>query len=318
MNEPLVSVIIPSYNAGRFMAEALDSVLGQTYRNLEVIVVDDGSTDNTAEIVGRYAETVQFVRMAHTGMPGLVRNGGIDRARGELIAFIDADDVWMKDKLATQVELLQRRPEVGLVHTNLQVIDESGHYMREIFLGCPGSQGLSDDYPESSFTQLMKGDSGIWTSSVVVRAACLADVGKFDGSLPVAEDWHLWIRVARKFKVAFLAQPLAKHRRHPSNTGLHFVPRDQLPEVELWRQIVALYPDLEHDYGDIIRAKCAFHYLLTGVRYYRRGNYRRAVRMIASIAQQKLGIKGAWQFVKIVVKFLDRQRVHRRAEAARS
>lgn len=225
MTPPLVSVVLPSYNAAAFIAKAIESVLAQTYRPLQLIVVDDGSTDETVSVANRYADSLHLVSLPHLGYPGAVRNRGIEHADGDLLAFLDADDTWMHDKLEIQVDLLLTRPDLALVHSNLEVIDEHGRYLREIFLGVPGSRGLTDDHAESSFTQLMRGESGVWTSSVLLRRECIDRVGMFDESLAVAEDWDLWIRVARTFKIGYIERALARHRCHPTNTGRHWIPR---------------------------------------------------------------------------------------------
>ena len=313
---PMVSVVMPSYNVARFVDEAIESVLGQTHADLELIVVDDGSSDETVDVVRRYAPPVQLVTLAHTGMPGLVRNRGLERATGQLIAFLDADDAWMKEKLEMQVEYLRRHPEVDLVHTNLEMIDEAGRYLRDAYLGGPGSQGLSDDYEDNSFTQLMRGDSGVWTSSVLLRRECLDRVGLFDEPLAVAEDWHLWIRVARHARIGYLPEPLAKHRRHSTNVGMFWVPRDRLPEVELWTKIMALYPDVQREWGDVIRAKCAFHYVLTSARCVKRGYYLHAAGMLGRLLTFHLGRRGLAEFLRICLKFARRQWRQRNSETA--
>src|SRR5215831_9468158 len=111
---PIVSVVIPTYNNARFLPEALDSLLGQTYRDFELIVVDDGSTDDTLEVLKPYRHLIRYVRKENGG-PASARNLGIRHASGELIAFQDADDIWLPDKLQLQVDYLREHPEVGLV-----------------------------------------------------------------------------------------------------------------------------------------------------------------------------------------------------------
>ncbi len=130
MNIPKVSVILPNYNRERYIGEAIESVLNQTYRNLELIVLDDGSTDNSLEVVSSYKDNrLKLIRLHHIGFPGIVRNRGIEVSKGEFIGFIDSDDVWDKEKLEVQVNLLESDPEVGLVHTDYRTINEKGQIL---------------------------------------------------------------------------------------------------------------------------------------------------------------------------------------------
>src|ERR1044072_1794023 len=114
--KPLVSVIIPTYNSARFLAESIQSVLGQSFRDFELIVIDDGSTDNTEAVVAAFPEALRYVKKANGG-PAAARNFGIREARGDFIAFLDADDFWMSDKLALQVAHFNDHPEYGVVFT---------------------------------------------------------------------------------------------------------------------------------------------------------------------------------------------------------
>jgi len=307
MTASLVSVVIPSYNAAAFLAEAIESVLAQTYRPHQLIVVDDGSTDETVSVAERYADSLHLVRLPHVGYPGGVRNRGIEQAHGDFLAFLDADDTWMPDKLEIQVDLLLARPDLGLVHSNLEVIDAHGRFLRDVFLNVAGSRGLSDDYEESSFTQLLKGESGIWTSSVLLRRECVERVGNFDESLAVAEDWDLWIRIARTFKIGYVSRTLARHRCHPTNTGRHWIPQTIPPEIQLWSKVLRLYPEIEPEWGDLIRAKCALHYVLNAIRCVQRGYYRRAAALAAQLARIDFGKTGFRRFGVLLVRFLHRQ-----------
>ncbi len=205
-----------------------------------------------------------------------------------------------------QADLLLTRPDLGLVHSNLEVIDEQGRYLREIFLGVPGSRGLTDDHAESSFTQLMKGESGVWTSSVLLRRECIDRVGMFDESLAVAEDWDLWIRIARTFKIGYIERALARHRCHPTNTGRHWIPETTPPEIQLWSKVLRSYPEIEPEWGDLIRAKCALHYVLNAIRCVQRGYYRRAAALIAQLARYDFGKTGFRRFGALAVRFFHR------------
>jgi glycosyltransferase involved in cell wall biosynthesis len=311
----MVSVIMPNFNGAPFLGEAIGSVLAQSYRPLELIVVDDGSIDGSRQVAARYGDRVTLIPVAHTGLPGLVRNHGLRAARGGLVAFLDSDDVWRSEKLALQVAYLEARPEVGLVHSNLQVIDGAGRYLRDIFMGCPGSRGLSDDYPEPGFVQLLNGDSGIWTSSVLARRQVLDRLGGFDETLTVAEDYDLWIRIAREFRIGFIPEPLAKHRKHGGNTGTSWAPSLPLPQVRLWTKMLHLYPDLAEAYGPLIHAKCLFHHVVTALHCARRGRYVLAGRLLSAGLAAHLPRTRYAPLKRTAEKYLMIRRLQRRAVA---
>jgi glycosyltransferase involved in cell wall biosynthesis len=309
-----VSVIMPNYNGAAFLAEAVESVLAQTHRPLQIIVVDDGSSDASTDILARYADDLDILRLPHSGKPGLVRNRGLAAARGDLIAFIDSDDVWLPEKLAIQVAYLTSHPGTSLVHSNLQVIDAQGRYLRDIFLGCPGSQGLSDDYTESAFLQLVNGDSNVWTSSVVVRRECLVRVGGFAENLIVGEDYHLWIRIARAFRIGFVPEALAKHRKHDRNTGTSWAQLFPPQEVQLWDHILDIFPDLRTTHAPLIHAKSLFHYIVAAMRCAHDRRYVTAARLLLAGTAAHL-TRTRYRYVKrtaekyLMIRRLQRQQL---------
>ena len=197
---PHVSVVIPVFNCARLVAGALRSVFAQTYRDFEVIVVDDGSTD-LPELTAALAEwtgKIDYVRQENGG-PAKARNTGIARAKGELIAFLDADDEWMPEKLACQVAYFERYPETGLLHTGV--------------VGDGGSRDAEVLPPRNAFCELYHTDFFINTLTVMVPRRVLAEVGGFDERREVhIEDWDLWLRIAAAHPLGFIPEPLAYHR----------------------------------------------------------------------------------------------------------
>jgi len=207
---PEVSVIIPAFNAGRTITAALQSVFAQTYRRYEVIVVDDGSTDDTALRVTEWGDRVQYVRQANGG-PGSARNEGIRRARGRFIAFLDADDVWMPRKLDRQVAYFERFPETALLHAQTLVSRTPTEALRDTVDETP----LDDiaNPPAHSFGELFHAAIDINTLTVMVRRDVLAEVGGFDERRELhVEDWDLWLRIAARYPIGFIPLPLAIHR----------------------------------------------------------------------------------------------------------
>jgi glycosyltransferase involved in cell wall biosynthesis len=205
-----VSVVIPTFNCGAFLAVALRSVLAQTFSDVEILVVDDGSTDDTAERLRPFRERIHFAQQDRLG-PAAARNRGILNARGRYIAFLDADDLWLPDKLFRQVALLDRQPHVVLSYTD---------YRRGPSPETDGAAQLESYAYRASgdvFPNLFR-QNFIHTSTVLVRRDALACSGLFDPSLRGSEDLELWLRLARTGPFACVAEVLAGVRRHENNT----------------------------------------------------------------------------------------------------
>src|SRR5262245_26814911 len=205
-----VPFFIPAFNAVRTIAAALQSVFAQTYRHYEVIVVDDGSTDDTVLRVAEWSARIQYIRQANAG-PGSARNEGIRRARGRLVAFLDADDVWLPRKLQRQIAYFDRFPEAGLLHAETIVSRTPQQTLRELVDVTP-----PDDLtrpPAHVFGDLFHAAIDINTLTVMVRRDVLAEVGGFDERRELhVEDWDLWLRIAARYAVGYMPAPLAIHR----------------------------------------------------------------------------------------------------------
>lgn len=205
---PAVSVVIATYNYGRYLAGALDSVLAQTFTDFEIVVVDDGSTDATAEVILPYLADprVRYYRTENRGQPA-AKNFGIRFARASLIGFLDADDLWLPAKLERQIALLRSDPGLGVVYTRRLVIDPEG---RE--LDCPQPALHRGLVLEAVFRR-----NCICFSSTLVRRAVFAEAGYFDEDLPLAIDFDLWLRVARRYRFDYVDEPLVKYRTGHAN-----------------------------------------------------------------------------------------------------
>jgi len=211
---PRVSVVLPAYNAERTIGEALASVFAQTFRDFEVIVVDDGSTDGTRAVLDRWRTAITCVRQLNGG-PGRARNAAIRRARGQLVAFLDADDVWLPDKLARQVEYFDEFPATGLLHTAALLAPhaERGRVgvQRAAALSADCSAPLSP--PSHLFCEIFETRVEIRTLTVMVPRLVLDEAGGFDERREMhVEDWELWLRIAARHPVGYLRCPLATHR----------------------------------------------------------------------------------------------------------
>jgi glycosyltransferase involved in cell wall biosynthesis len=204
----VISVVIPAYNAGGFIKRTIDSVLAQTYRDYEVIVVDDGSTDNTADVVKSYAGKVRYIYQENAG-DGPARNAGIRAARGEWIAFLDHDDEWLPQKLELQMKLLDRNPDLRWCGANyyrscLGRRDAVGNVaaLQKALAGL--------DYFENFFTAVGQKGCSLITTTMVVHKDVFEQAGLFDSCWLLCADFDMWWRIAYRFpRIGYLAQPLA-------------------------------------------------------------------------------------------------------------
>ena len=203
---PRVTVVIPTYNRAALLVETIDSVLRQSFADLEIVVCDDGSTDDTAARVRSFDPRVRYLRLAHTGRPGAPRNRGIAAARGELIAFLDDDDLWETEKLARQVELLDRTG-ANLVYTDRRLLFEDGARSEPVDSAAPADpDGLTDLLLQGQFPSVC---------TVLMHRSLLEQVGGFDETLVTGEDFDLWLRIGRIARTARVPEPLVLVRRRP-------------------------------------------------------------------------------------------------------
>lgn len=199
---PRVSVIVSSYNYGRYIGAGLESVRRQTFADFECIVLDDGSTDDSVAVVQRFLndDRFQLVQQKHGGQ-SRAKNRGIALARGDFLAFLDADDVWEPTKLARQLALFEERPELGVVFTRRRLIDADGR---------PRPGGTAP--PPEPTVEAMYRQNFICFSSAMLRAGVPEHIGRFDERLGLAIDYDFWLRVARFYPIACVDEPLVRYR----------------------------------------------------------------------------------------------------------
>jgi glycosyltransferase involved in cell wall biosynthesis len=208
---PRIAVIIPTYNRAALVTRAIESVLAQTYTNYELVVVDDGSEDNTLEIVKQYSGC-RYVRVEHSGLPSVVRNAGVRSTDTPYVAFLDSDDEWLPDKLAVQTEILESDPDVGLVCSNAFLTEGGDPEKRELYL--KHGQGKSGRI----LKELIR-DNFIITSTVLMRRDTFERSGGFceDPKLQAVEDYDLWLRLDPRSSIRYIPDPLAVYRKGPSS-----------------------------------------------------------------------------------------------------
>ncbi len=214
---PLVSVVIPAYNAEKFVLQAVRSVLDQRYEPIEILLVDDGSTDQTAEIVRQHAPEVRIIRQENAGVAE-ARNTGLRLARGEMICFLDADDGWLPGKLAAQVAYMQAHPEVGLLYHDWLVWrpDAAGCYP-DLPATPTENNGEIDNEQSGWIYHRLLLDSLVHTSTAMIRPQVIADVGLFDTHLKLGEDYDYWLRVSRKWQIHKLKAVYSFYRSVPGS-----------------------------------------------------------------------------------------------------
>jgi glycosyltransferase involved in cell wall biosynthesis len=207
---PRVSVIISTYNRASYLAEAIRSALAQSYADVEIIVADDGSDDNTAEVVAGFGDTVTYVGLPHSGLPAATRNGGLRVATGTFIAFLDSDDLFLPHKLSVQVPALESHPDSGFVYSNAYFFREDPQ--QPIGYGLDGLPSPSGDV----LADLLRGNFVSSPCVALIRRSHLDVVGAFDDNprLMAVEDYDLWLRLAAQFPVIFEPETVAAVRRH--------------------------------------------------------------------------------------------------------
>ncbi|MDH4187238.1 MAG: glycosyltransferase [Nitrospira sp.] len=243
---PLVSVIIPTYNRADYVADAIRSVLTQDYHRVEIIVADDGSVDNTADIVSQFGDAVNYLSLPHRGQPAATRNAALQAANGEYIALLDSDDLFLPGRLARQVAALAEHPEAGLVYSNGYFFREApGAPMGRVLDGLPTPSG--DVLPD-----LLRGNF-LSTPIVLFRRTCLDVVGMFDErpDIVAVEDYDFWLRIAAKFPVIYAPGDVAAIRRHGQSISGD-VATLRTGVLRVLAKLEATYPHLARQHRDAL------------------------------------------------------------------
>lgn len=209
MDKILISVIIAAYNAEKFIKETIDSVLEQTFQNFEIIVVDDGSTDGTADVVKAFNDVrIKYIYQENASQ-AMARNKGISISSGEFLAFLDADDVWTSDKLEKQIKIFENK-QVGLVYTAFSLINENGNKI----------PSKNVRFYRGKVSEKLCLSNFVTNSSVMVRKSVLADNNLlFRADRKGTEDWDLWLRLSIVTEFEFVEEPLLKYRQYSSSVS---------------------------------------------------------------------------------------------------
>lgn len=262
---PKVSVILPAYNGEKFITAAIDSVLGQTYKDYEVIVVNDGSNDRTAEILSGYGGKIKVITQENGGI-AKARNVAIDCSEGEYLAFLDQDDTWMPEKLECQVPLLEQDKDLGLVYTDAYIMCDNGAELLSFDLRKP--------YRGMAVEQLFL-NNFIATSSVIVKRKYFERVGPFIQSLSPCLDYDRWLSIAALYKIDYVSKPLIRFRDHVSTFRKN--------EIITTKKIVATlqgfidnHPDVSKALGKKAGRKIAYYKIDLAKKHLIRGDFQDA------------------------------------------
>lgn len=251
-----VAVVIPSYNCAPFLARALDSVLGQTYRDFRIFVIDDGSADATGDVLQLYSDRTVCLRQPHAGAAA-ARNRGISASSSPYIAFLDADDLWLPTKLERQVHLLRNRADVGLACSDFSISgarENIASYFERVRVPADGRM----------FEHLVR-ECFLSTSCVVVRRRAIEDVGLFEESLAVSEDLNLWLRIASRWNVAVAREVLVAVRSQSKGLSATVGTQVKLSnELAALQHVMSACPGISCSERRALRRAIAHSYYVNG------------------------------------------------------
>lgn len=265
MSRPLVSIIIPTYNRLRFLGEALDSVAAQTFRDYEVIVVDDGSTEPVAEGAAHHAMKPRVIRQSRQG-PAAARNRGIAEATADTVAFLDSDDLWQPTKLERFLQALESDRSVRIFYGPMQPILADGTPVA----------GRTKPCHAGWITQTLFCSSFVHVPAVVCRRELLTRAGGFDRSLPVCEDYDLWLRVSLREAFGMLEEPLALRRLHPDRLSKSSMSRNLAVKAHVLQRFYESADAQRRLDPEVAAARLARVFHVAGRAAFRAGDFRLA------------------------------------------
>lgn len=212
LSQPLVSVIIPNYNYGHYISSSIESVLNQSYRNIELIFVDDGSTDDSVDIAKKYGSSIILIQQQNAGVSA-ARNHGLALAKGDFICFLDSDDSWEPEKIELQIRKF-REDAVGVVYSSINICDERLVFTRF------WAAAYNGDVAHFYFKFPTRAIVLLGCSSAMIRRDVAIEVGNFDTSLNTSADWDYFRRIANVTRVDFVDKPLVNYRRHSTSMSV--------------------------------------------------------------------------------------------------
>jgi len=237
-----VSVIIPCFNAEKHISETMESILRQTYKNFEIIVINDGSTDKTKEILSKYSEKIKYIYQDNAG-PAVARNRGIFESKGKMLAFCDADDIWDRSKLEKQMNILCKYPNCGIVSANGCFIDEEGNNLGKMLIE---KKSLNSKVCELNINDMLDW-ARLYPSATIISKKAIMDTGLlFDSKTYLFENVLLWLRVAEKFKAILINESLVKRRYLRKSLSHSSTKLDRYAQVKVYSLALIDFPDCKN------------------------------------------------------------------------
>jgi glycosyltransferase involved in cell wall biosynthesis len=241
---PTVSVIIHTYNNEKFIAETVESVLNQTYKDYEIIVVDDGSVDGTRDALLPYMHGIRYHYKENGGIAS-AKNAGISLSQAEFIAFLDHDDLWVPDKLKLQMECFNENPQVGLIYAKYTSFRDGKELRTK---------------PEKGYSgwifKALLAKSFIQTSTVIVKRECLNAVGPYDESFSLGDEYDMFLRISKRFQCGFIDKGLTRYRVHETNASKNDFLFDN-ENLGVYKKIYNNFTDLDGEEKKILRKRIA-------------------------------------------------------------
>jgi glycosyltransferase involved in cell wall biosynthesis len=275
MEQPTVTALVPTYNNDRYICETVESVLAQTYPIHEIIVVDDGSTDRTGEVLAPYAGRIHYVRQANAGAP-TARNTGLALATGQWVALLDSDDLWVANKTQLQIEYALRNPSCSAVYSDMKTFDSTGIIEESVKV----SRNLT--MPSGRIFPQLFAETLFQTSSLIIRKSCIDQIGSFDTTLRMGEDYEFFLRLAQHYEFGYVDQPLVLYRQHPRQLTRTGQQQPEQPwEFLALKKIIDQYPEVYEQLGrEHIHHRLSASYFALGYACLEEGDYKNARRLI--------------------------------------
>lgn len=289
------------HNLKQYVGQAIDSALNQTYPKIEIIVVDDGSTDRPGTVLKEYKDHIKLITQENRG-PSSARNVGISQSEGNYLVFLDADDYICPNKIENEVEILEQNPEIGWVYERSLIVDENKHIIRKL----PEAVLEPTEQPPQGkiFHKLFMGRGNLMPVNAVMIRKKVIEVGLFDESLRGYEDWDFWLRVSAKYEVKYIDRTLAFVRSRPDSSQRNFI-MFYSDKIRVINKICRLYPDLTHPYKYEINRVLAQTHNYLGVEYYKKDRLKEsASEFIKAIKACPLGKRVYFNLTLVILKIL--------------
>jgi len=252
MSDPkkLVTAIVVVYNGEKYLKDCLQSIIDQDYQPLEILVIDDGSTDSTPTIIKSFGERIKYFHQNNAGI-ARARNKGVELANGHYIAFLDADDIWCQDKIATQISVFERYPQYGVVFGEFNRVGDFFHYdlYNDLKIELMKPE-IDNDWTGWLYPRMLL-DSWVHIITAMVRKDVFYDIGEFNPEQTIGEDYDFWIRTSKKYQMAKIPYPLALYRNNPTSATAKFIERNF--GAEIVTKYLKKYGISDPNGGDITR-----------------------------------------------------------------